>query len=517
MNGNGSKASEPTIMSKIEEETCQMGKRNKEITEPKEMKSAATLIVEAVRNEDSGLTELWHTSEGGCYISVCFNDGHVEHKSLKAKSTKQWIAGSYFDQTNKVANSSAISSAIVVLEGYAMNGPTYTTYTRVAEVEEEGEIYIDLGDKTWDAIRITQEGWDVVRNPPVKFQRNKGLKPLPRPEKSGSIDDLRSILNIEKDDQWLLVKGWLLGTISPNGPYAILAVGGEQGSAKTWLGKILRSIIDPNALASRRPPKNTEDLMIAANNNWIVSFDNLSKITPKMSDDLCNLATGGGLSKRELYSDSDETIIHVCRPMIVNGIEDVVTRQDLLDRAIYISMPTIPKEKRLPEKSLLKQFNQMHPKILGALLDAAVVGLQRRDTIEVSGLPRMADFALWVMSALGDQGPEFLAAYMANRDNAVKDALDDNPVAMSLIGFMDLKEGGEWSGTATELLRLLDTMTGYAVRRPPQGWPRAPNALSGILKRLKPGLPKMGIRVEFGRDESIKSRVITLTKVGIEE
>jgi hypothetical protein len=104
--------------------------------------------------------------------------------------------------------------------------------------------------------------------------------------------------------------------------------------------------------------------MIAANNSWVVTYDNISKITPKVSDNLCQLATGGGMSKRELYSDADETIIHVCRPIILNGIEDVVTRQDLLDRSIYLMMPRIPDEMRRPEAVLMKQFKKMHPKIL---------------------------------------------------------------------------------------------------------------------------------------------------------
>jgi hypothetical protein len=90
---------------------------------------------------------------------------------------------------------------------------------------------------------------------------------------------------------------------------------------------------------------------------------------------LCALATGGGLAKRELYSVSDETIIHVCKPIILNGIEDVVTRQDLLDRSIYITMPRIPDGRRRVEADLIKEFKRFHPSILGAPLDAAVVGL----------------------------------------------------------------------------------------------------------------------------------------------
>lgn len=486
---------------------------NSSTIEPNERKSAATQIVDAVLKENDGVTELWHTSEGSCHISIRYDEKRFEHRSLKSKETKQWLGGLYYAKTNNVANPSSIMAAITVLEGYAMNGPMYSTNIRVAE--GDNAIYIDLGDDTWEAIRVTKEGWDIIKNPPVKFQRHRGLQPLPRPERGGSIDELRGILNIEDGNLWLLVKGWLIGTLSPRGPYAILAIAGEQGSAKTWLEKILRTTIDPNALPVRRPPGNTEDLMIAANNNWIVTFDNLSWIKAKLSDDLCNLATGGGLSKRELYSDSDETIFHVCRPMILNGIEDVVTRQDLLDRSIYITMPRIPDGRRRPEADLMKLFQEMHPKILGALLDAAVLGLQKKDTIKAEGLPRMADFAKWAVAALGEEGPEFLAAYKANRDHAIKDSLEGDPVVIGLRAYFEEKHGskhGSWSGTATELLGLLNAITGYAYKRPPAGWPRAPNVLSGNLRRLAPALRKVGITVEFGRDEAQASRVISITR-----
>jgi len=137
------------------------------------------------------------------------------------------------------------------------------------------------------------------------------------------------------------------------------------------------------------------------------------------------------------------------------------------------------------------------------------------DTIEVDVLPRMADFAKWAAAALGDEGSAFLTAYKANKDNAVKDSLEGDPVFVSLSSFLDLKQG-EWSGTATELLALLNTMTGYSYKRPPVGWPRAPNALSGIIRRMAPALRKVGIEVEFSRDDAAASRVITITRVGIE-
>jgi hypothetical protein len=464
----------------------------------------ATQLIDSILEEYDGHMELWHSTEGGCYISLSYTDGHFEHRFLRAKSTKQWLSSLYHDKTGTVASSSTLNNTITVLEGYAMKGPCYPHFIRVAEAN--GAIYIDLGDDTWKAVKITSNGWEIVKKTPVRFRRPKGLLPLPAPLRGGSLNDLRPILNIENDEIWLLIKGWLVGALSPSGPYPVLAISGEQGSAKTWVAKILRSLIDPNSLPSSRPPKSTEDLMIAANNNWLVSLDNLSRISKWLSDSLCNLATGGGLSKRELYTDADQTILRVCRAIILNGIEDIVTRQDLLDRSICIAMQRIPDSKRRTEADLLEEFNRLHPKLLGALFDAVVVGLQRKGTIQVAELPRMADFAKWAAAALGDEGTKFLAAYQSNRDHAVVDALEGDPIAESLTRFLDTKQGW-WSGTATELLEELN-----AVSHKPAGWPRAPNALSGILRRLAPALRKIGIYMEFSRDETIRSKMITIIK-----
>jgi hypothetical protein len=52
-----------------------------------------------------------------------------------------------------------------------------------------------------------------------------------------------------------------------------------------------------------------------------------------------NWATGGGFAVRQLYTDQDEVLFDAQRPVILNGIEDVVDRPDLADRAIR-SMPS---------------------------------------------------------------------------------------------------------------------------------------------------------------------------------
>ena len=445
--------------------------------------------------------ELWHTDEGKSYISMkCPPDDHVEHLPLKSKDTKNRLANIYYQKTKTAASEGALTNAIAVLDGEAQQGLMHEVRIRIGGVD--GAIFLDLGDPSWNAVEITDKGWKVIPHPPVKFRRTKGMLPLPKPVRGDSLDeDLRPLLTVDSDETWLLIKGWLLGLLLPNGPHPIMAFRGEQDTAKSYTQKLLRDIVDPTKLKNRRPAKKVEDLMIAASNNWVVSFDNMSKIGDDLSDDLCCVATGGGIAKRTQHTDEDETILEVCRPIIMNGIENIITRPDLLDRSIYITLHTIPPESRVPEVKLLEKFNKKMPKILGALLDLAVIALQKQDEIVLNEPYRMAGFVKFATAGLGDEGDAFQTAYKVNKKYTSEESIADNYLVVRLREFIPqwcrnrTMYGEEpcWQGIASKLLDDLkygldDTHAALL--------PRAPNALSSSLTRLTPPLRTIGIKVE---------------------
>ena len=215
------------------------------------------------------------------------------------------------------------------------------------------------------------------------------------PIPGGSLEALTSFFNVANRDDFVLVVAWLLAALRHGGPYPLLAVSGEQGSAKTVFSKMLRGLIDPNAAPVRTGPREERDLFIAASNGHLLAFDNLSDLPPWMSDALCRLASGGSFAVRQLYTDRDEVLFQAARPIILNGIEDVITRPDLADRAIFLTLPHLQEERRRAEKEIWRDFETAQPRILGALLDAASHGLRALPEVRLEQLPRMADFALW--------------------------------------------------------------------------------------------------------------------------
>jgi hypothetical protein len=253
----------------------------------------------------------------------------------------------------------------------------------------------------------------------------------------------------------VLVVAWLVAALFNRGPYSLLVLSGEQGSAKSTFAAILRALIDPNVAPLRTLPRDNRDMFISANNGHVLAFDNLSGLPDAVSDTLCRLATGGGFSVRQLYSDMDETLFEAARPIILNGIDDVVTRPDLADRSLVLTLAPIPGEHRRTEKELWEQFAPVRPLILCAILDGVVRALAMLPHTKLDRLPRMADFARIASAAETAywSAGTFMKAFDQNREAAVEDVVEADPVAMSI---RDLISGNpDWHGTATELLDLL--------------------------------------------------------------
>ena len=226
-----------------------------------------------------------------------------------------------------------MQSALNVIEAKAhFDAPERTVHIRVSGLD--GRLYLDLCDANWRAVEIDATGWRVIDNPPVRFRRAAGMQHLPAPVAGGSIEALRSFLNVQSDNDFVLVVAWALAVLRDRGPYPVIVLSGEQGSAKSTFSAILRALLDPNTAPLRALPREDRDLFIAASNGHVLAFDNVSGLPAWISDTLCRLATGGGFAVRQLYTDQDEVLFDAARPVILNGIEEIVTRPDLADRAV---------------------------------------------------------------------------------------------------------------------------------------------------------------------------------------
>src|SRR6516164_4717348 len=245
--------------------------------------------------------ELFHSTTGVAFAGILVN-GHRETWPIRSKRFRGWLRRRYYEATGGALAGHAISLELDLLEARAQfDAPERLVDVRVAE--HEGRVYLDLAEEHWRAVEIGPDGWRVNKYPPVRFHRPAGMLPLPVPERGGSIEALNSFLNLASRNDFVLLVAWLLAALRSSGPYPLLAISGEQGSAKTVLCKLLKSLIDPNAAPVRALSREERELMIAANNGHLLAFDNLSDLPHWLSDALCRLATGGSFAVRQLYTD----------------------------------------------------------------------------------------------------------------------------------------------------------------------------------------------------------------------
>ena len=464
----------------------------------------ADLLIELAQE-----SELFHSPDATAFADLVVN-GHRETWPVRTKGFRRWLARRFFETTGGAPNSEALQSALNVIEAKAhFDGPKRDVHIRIGGLGDK--LYLDLGDEAWRAVEIGSDGWRVVDEPPVWFRRAAGMQALQTPEPGGSIETLRHFLNVQGGNDLILVVAWALAVLRNRGPYPVLVLSGEQGSAKSTFCAVLRSLLDPNTAPLRALPREDRDLFISANNGHVLAFDNVSGLPAWISDTLCRLATGGGFAVRQLYTDQDEVLFHAARPVILNGIEDIVTRPDLADRAIFLTLEAIPEERRRPEKELWAEFNAARPQLLGTLLDAVSHGLNRLPDTRLDSLPRMADFALWATAcetALWPTGT-FGAAYAGNRDEAVDSVIEADPVGSAIRSLIGTRT--EWTGTASELLGALDEEVGEKVRKS-KAWPSSARALSGRVRRAATFLRKVGIDITFEREGRARTRTIRIAR-----
>jgi hypothetical protein len=469
-------------------------------------KKQADILIEL-----ANAAELFHTPDRTGFADMNIN-GHRETWPIRSKGFRHWLARRYYEERRGAPSSEALQSALNVIEAKAH----FDAVERIVHVRiggAEGRVYLDLGDGLWRAIEISPDGWQVVSTPPVRFRRAAGMLPLPVPVSGGSIEELRPFLNVQTDNDFVLAVAFPLAALHDRGPYPVLDLSGEQGSAKSTTARVLRALIDPNTAPLRALPRDERDLSIAANNGHMLAFDNVSGLPQWISDALCRLATGGGFATRQLHTDQDEVLFAGIKPVMLNGIEDTVNRPDLGDRTVFLILEPIREERRRPEQKFWAEFEQNRPRILGALLDAVAHGLRRLPDVHLDRPPRMADFARWITACETAFWPAgtFMRAYSGNLDDAVASIIEADPISIAVLSLMSART--EWDGMASDLLNALTkTMSERAANS--KTWPKSPRALSGRVRRAATSLRKIGIEITFEKDQDRnRSRRIRIQKI----
>lgn len=494
---------------KSTDSACDDFEQKVKITAGKRKSHADTLVKLCLEKEP----ELFHDQTKTCYARVR-RDGIYTTLPIRSKPFKVWLAHLLWLAVEKAVGSEALQGALNILEAKAMfEGKLYTLYNRVAPAEDG--IWIDMNDDRWRAIKVTAEGWHIVENPPILFKHHSHQKPLPIPASNGDSKLFLKFVNVKDEDTQLLLLCTVISYLLPMIPHVILTLYGIQGSGKTCLFKMIRAIIDPSIIDVLTLPRDERERVQQLDHHWCAFYDNVTRLPTWMSDTLCRAATGGGFSKRELYTNDSDIIYSFKRCVGLNGINIAAQRGDLLDRSLLVGLQAIPKNERRTEKELWLEFEKHKAQILGGFLDTLVEAIRVFPSINPKGgLFRMADFTRWgcaITKALGYKETRFIEAYNVKVRTQIEEAAYASPLAAVLIDYMRGLE--EWKGTPSEFY---STMVAHAkelgISTRQKIFPKAPNSLVRQLNELAPSLKSLGLEVVTGK-KSGSTRFITVTTV----
>jgi hypothetical protein len=471
--------------------------------------------------------DLFHTPDGKPYADVLVKGARRTLEITDQGGFGDWLQERWFEETDRAPCPEAFRAAVRTIAARARYaGAEHEVYVRVAA--HEGSYYLDLANDNGDVVQIDQQEWDVIRCSPVRFFRPSGMLPLPMPERGGSLTkDLFPLLNLKSEFEQVLVTLWLVNSLIASSNYRVLVLRGEHGTAKTRTTCTLRDLLDPQAGKLRPPPHNDRDLAVSAVRHHVLAFDNISTLSQEMSDTFCRISTGTSFAVRKLYTDREEELFTAVKPIIVNGIEDFVTREDLADRAFCITLQPIPSDVRRTDAELDRAFEQRRAYILGALLDMAVHGLKRITVLDSKPISRMADFDRMAVASETYLWPAgtYERAFNENRGELIDIGIEGDLLATAVLRMVSdnamramramravdgVMSVDVWRGTATDLLREVNDRNPTVLRN--REWPKNARHLASRLRRVAPLLRHKGVEIDFrGVEGHSNTRLIYIT------
>lgn len=461
------------------------------------------LLLQAMGLEQS--TELFRSPDGKSYAIGDFGRGR-EAVAVGSDRFMHKVQLHRLRRDGEVPKREDVRKLQGVCQALAYEKPPRAVNMRVAE--QEGKLYLDLADEKGLCVEVGPDGWTVRNDSPIPFYRPKSMGALPVPTAGGTVEDLKEFINVSTNDLQLIT-AFMLAVLNPKIPSPALILVGEPGSAKTTTARIIKMLVDPSVGSGSPLPASERDLAIAASQDMALYFDNVAGISNTGSDMLCRVITGAGYRTRKLYTDDDQAIFEVRRPVIMTAVDNPVARVDLASRSLVIEPPRLTNGGRRDEQDIYREFEKKRPAILGALLSLLSNAMAVADAKPLKGDFRMMDFAKFAVrveqAASWPEGSMERLLY-ANAANMREDMVEANVVSLLLLYVADTEK--VWTGTAGKLFQLFSEIV------PEERFRELPTNLAALTRKIMEIAPLLRERgIEITKTRTGAARLITVRKV----
>ncbi len=522
-------------------------RQKEESKEEEEFRSISEKLLEIVKSEQMFLFKdqygvpyaqiiIVNNGSEKSYANDLNGQNHKHREIVKVESNKfrRYLYHIFNKRTGKIPNSEAVVNVVNILQAQAeFEQDVIPLELRTASTGTGTIFWYDMTDEQRNVIKISKDGWQIVDsfNAPILFSRyNEKPQTIPVREYPDDVfDQFINLGNLKnKKEDALLVKVYIITQFIPSITRVVLILHGEQGAAKSYLAKLKKRLVDPSKPELLTLSKDRNEFIQQVNHNYLSYYDNIKKVPYWLSNEACIASTGGGSTKRKLYTDDEDIVYEHMRSLGFTGINAALSEPDALDRSILIELERIkPTERKTEKFDLDPAFDAIKGQVLGYIFDTLVKAMQIRPTIVLNSVSRMADFEYWgeaISRAMGYKPMDFVDAYRANREKQNATVIESNQLATTVVEFCknqidnneDRNTPKEWEGSLIELLDNLELLLPADKRNSitrQREWPKSAGSLSRKLRVIRSNLlDGLGFEIQFKRattEEDIKKYCVT--------
>ena len=439
----------------------------------------ASTLIDSTENDT-----FYYDQNNNSYVEYMDDHWKTVFCQIESQKYRNKLRKQYLKNTNNLPQKTVLDNVVDYLSQNALEeGSRIKVFLRFGKMDTK--YYIDCCNNQSTSIEIGSNGWNVKQKHdlPVRFRSPKTQLPIAVPIEHGDPSLFFKYLPFTDENISILSLVFLCSIPIRNIVRPIVGLEGTEGSGKTTVAKMLRSIFDPTDPDLLTFIKRDNEFALVLHQNAVPVFDNLSRLPVQITNMFCKAITGDGFSKRKLYTDTDLTAFSYRRPIIYTSLETPSTAPDFLDRRVLFELNRLSMDNRKEESLLWEGFNRDLPSILGGCLDLIVKALNIMPTLKLRNLPRLADFAKFgtaISIALGYSEDYFIKILNENvNKKKLEAAISDEPIIDALLQFAN--DNISWSGKSSKLFQLINKQ--YRPTGSRFNWPKSPEAFGQRIKQ----------------------------------
>lgn len=445
------------------------------------------------------------------YALVPINS-HTELLNLSSVRAIQWLTDKYSQiiDTDELYGEDFYKKVIHTIKSQCQMNNTQQVkiYRRIAHLDDS--IWYDLGDDSWNALKITKKGIDKIaldEKSPL-FSRTQSTYQQVTPkydDDSKALHELAQLLRIKPDDLAVFTVHLVCFFLEAI-PIPIMVFDGTAGSIKTTVTSVIKRIVDPSGSTKddnvSSIAKKPDDLILQLHNRYMSSFDNVNYVDDETSDIFCRTITGSSNTKRKLYTDGSEMILTFKRKIVLNGVVPTLEYPDLQTRLLSYERVPIDETNLISEKEFEKTIEELLPRVLGHILTVLsdTLGDFNKLSKNIKPKTRLADFEIWgeiISQKLGFEKKSFLDRYHEKLKEETIKTQDAYPIISSIQTLMNEKEFHEDSvANLYATLRGITESNGVDLKTQWVKFPKGSNKLVKHLKTIESNLSTCGFVIE---------------------